>query len=37
LTLRGGLAEFEPSLIMTRTKAGIQRERECGVAFGSGA
>jgi putative DNA-invertase from lambdoid prophage Rac len=28
------LAEFERSLIMARTQAGIQRARELGVAFG---
>jgi hypothetical protein len=30
----GGLAEFERSLILSRTQAGIQRARERGVAFG---
>ena len=34
LTVLGGLAEFERSLIMSRTQAGIQRAKECGVAFG---
>jgi DNA invertase Pin-like site-specific DNA recombinase len=34
LTVLGGLAEFERSLIMARTQAGIQRARERGVAFG---
>ena len=29
-----GLAEFERSLIMSRTQAGIQRAKERGVAFG---
>jgi DNA invertase Pin-like site-specific DNA recombinase len=34
LTVLGGLAEFERSLIMARTQAGIARAREQGVAFG---
>ena len=34
LTVLGGLAEFERSLIMARTQRGIQRARERGVAFG---
>jgi DNA invertase Pin-like site-specific DNA recombinase len=34
LTVLGGLAEFERSLILSRTQAGIQRARERGVAFG---
>jgi DNA invertase Pin-like site-specific DNA recombinase len=34
LTVLGGLAEFERSLIMARTQAGIERARERGVAFG---
>jgi DNA invertase Pin-like site-specific DNA recombinase len=34
LTVLGGLAEFERSLIMARTQAGIQRARDQGVAFG---
>ena len=34
LTVLGGLAEFERSLIMSRTQAGIQRAKERGVAFG---
>jgi DNA invertase Pin-like site-specific DNA recombinase len=34
LTVLGGLAEFERSLIMARTQAGIQRAKERGVAFG---
>ncbi len=34
LTVQGGLAEFERSLIMARTQAGIQRAKERGVAFG---
>ena len=34
LAILGGLAEFERSLIMARTAAGIQRARELGVAFG---
>jgi DNA invertase Pin-like site-specific DNA recombinase len=34
LTVLGGLVEFEHSLIMARTQAGIQRARERGVAFG---
>jgi DNA invertase Pin-like site-specific DNA recombinase len=34
LTILGGLAEFERSLIMARTQAGIARAREKGVAFG---
>jgi DNA invertase Pin-like site-specific DNA recombinase len=33
-TVLGGLAEFERSLIMSRTQAGIQRARELGVTFG---
>lgn len=34
LTVLGGLAEFERSLIMARTQAGIQRAREQGTTFG---
>jgi DNA invertase Pin-like site-specific DNA recombinase len=34
LTVLGGLAEFERSLIMARTRAGIQRAKERGVTFG---
>jgi DNA invertase Pin-like site-specific DNA recombinase len=34
LTVLGGLAEFERSLIMARTQAGIQRAKELGVTFG---
>jgi putative DNA-invertase from lambdoid prophage Rac len=34
LTVLGVLAEFERSLIMSRTQAGIQRAKERGVAFG---
>jgi DNA invertase Pin-like site-specific DNA recombinase len=34
LTVLGGLAEFQRSLIMARTQAGIQRARERGVTFG---
>ena len=34
LTILGGLAEFERSLIQDRTQAGIQRARDLGVAFG---
>lgn len=34
LAILGGLAEFERSLIMARTQAGIERARELGVAFG---
>jgi len=34
LTVLGGVAEFERSLIMSRTQAGIQRAKERGVAFG---
>jgi DNA invertase Pin-like site-specific DNA recombinase len=34
LTVLGGLAEFERSLIMARTQAGIERAKERGVAFG---
>jgi len=34
LTVLSGLAEFERSLIMCRTQAGIARARELGVAFG---
>jgi len=34
LTVLAGLAEFERSLIMSRTQAGILRARELGVAFG---
>jgi DNA invertase Pin-like site-specific DNA recombinase len=34
LTVLGGLAEFERSLIMKRTQAGIQRARDNGVIFG---
>jgi DNA invertase Pin-like site-specific DNA recombinase len=34
LTILGGLAEFERSLIMSRTQAGIARARELGVTFG---
>jgi DNA invertase Pin-like site-specific DNA recombinase len=34
MTVLAGLAEFERSLIMARTQAGIQRARDNGVAFG---
>jgi DNA invertase Pin-like site-specific DNA recombinase len=34
LTVLGGLAEFERSLIMARTQAGIQRAKDRGVTFG---
>jgi DNA invertase Pin-like site-specific DNA recombinase len=34
LTILGGLAEFERSLILERTEAGIQRARDLGVTFG---
>ena len=34
LTILGGLAEFERSLIRDRTQAGIQRARDLGVTFG---
>jgi DNA invertase Pin-like site-specific DNA recombinase len=34
LTVLGGLAEFERSLIMSRTQAGIERAKERGVTFG---
>jgi DNA invertase Pin-like site-specific DNA recombinase len=34
LTVLGGLADFERSLIMARTQAGIARARELGVTFG---
>src|SRR5215470_19603589 len=34
LTVLGGLAEFERSLIMSRTAAGIKRARALGVIFG---
>jgi DNA invertase Pin-like site-specific DNA recombinase len=34
LTVLGGLAEFERSLIMARTQAGIQCARERGATFG---
>ena len=34
LTILAGLAEFERSLIMARTQAGIAKARELGVAFG---
>jgi DNA invertase Pin-like site-specific DNA recombinase len=34
LTVLGGLAEFERSLIIARTQAGIARAKERGVAFG---
>ncbi len=34
LTVLAGLAEFERTLIMARTQAGIQRAREHGVTFG---
>jgi hypothetical protein len=34
LTVLGGLAEFERSLIMSRTQAGIQQAKERGVTFG---
>ena len=34
LTILGGLAEFERSLIQDRTQAGIQRARDLGVTFG---
>jgi DNA invertase Pin-like site-specific DNA recombinase len=34
LTVLGSLAEFERTLIMSRTQAGIQRAKDRGVAFG---
>jgi DNA invertase Pin-like site-specific DNA recombinase len=34
LTILGGLAQFERSLIMARTQAGIMKARELGVTFG---
>jgi DNA invertase Pin-like site-specific DNA recombinase len=34
LTILGGLAQFERSLIMTRTQAGIAKAKENGVEFG---
>src|SRR5262249_47438513 len=34
ITILGGLAEFERSLILARTKSGIERARSNGVAFG---
>jgi putative DNA-invertase from lambdoid prophage Rac len=34
LTVLAGLAQFERSLIMKRTQAGIARARELGVTFG---
>jgi DNA invertase Pin-like site-specific DNA recombinase len=34
LTVMGGFAEFERSLIMSRTQAGISRAKELGVTFG---
>ena len=34
LTVLAGLAEFERSLIMARTQAGIERARALGVIFG---
>jgi DNA invertase Pin-like site-specific DNA recombinase len=34
LTVLGGLAEFERTLIMSRTQAGIQKARALGVTFG---
>jgi putative DNA-invertase from lambdoid prophage Rac len=34
LTVLAGLAQFERSLIMKRTQAGITRARELGVTFG---
>ena len=34
LTVLAGLAEFERSLIMSRTQAGIERARALGVIFG---
>ena len=34
LTVLGGLAEFERSLIMSRTKAGIEHARKVGKQFG---
>ena len=34
LTVLAGLSEFERSLIMARTQAGIDRARELGIAFG---
>ena len=34
LTILGGLAQFERSLIMARTQAGIARARENGIEFG---
>ena len=34
VTILGGLAEFERSLIKARTDVGIRRAREAGVKFG---
>jgi DNA invertase Pin-like site-specific DNA recombinase len=34
LTILGGLAEFERSLIKARTDVGIRRAREAGIKFG---
>ena len=34
LTILGGLAEFERSLIKARTDVGIKRAREAGIRFG---
>ena len=34
LTILGGLAEFERSLIKARTDVGIRRAREAGIRFG---
>jgi DNA invertase Pin-like site-specific DNA recombinase len=34
LTILGGLAEFERSLIKARTDVGIKRAREAGIKFG---
>jgi DNA invertase Pin-like site-specific DNA recombinase len=34
ITILGGLAEFERSLILARTKSGIERARSNGVTFG---
>lgn len=34
ITILGGLAEFERSLILSRTKSGIERARSNGVTFG---
>jgi DNA invertase Pin-like site-specific DNA recombinase len=34
ITILGGLAEFERSLIKARTDVGIRRAREAGIRFG---